>query len=252
MLKKIDPMDRSFVQAKKKQAQIYLDELKDRNNYTRCYLEILDAKSSVENFKLVATALMDIQEPEEAIVYYERALQRQSEDTVLVREVGKALCMTHDYSRAIKYYETQILQDARLLDLRTDLAELYKKLKAFDEARRVLNDALKYLKGMGDGLETKIRNVKYLMLYAECQLEEDMMGPDWKFKENTVARQALIEARALQSTIIEICRESSSEKLDDERLMAAEISFRLGKYDEERIGDAPSAIEAYMDCLKKS
>ena len=55
------------------------------------------------------------------------------------------------------------------------MAELYKKLKAFDEARRVLNDALKYLKGMGDGLETKIRNVKYLMLYAECQLEEDMM-----------------------------------------------------------------------------
>lgn len=52
---------------------------------------------------------------------------------------------------------------------------------------------------MGDGLETKIRNVKYLMLYADCQLEEDMMLPDWKFKENSVARQALIEARALQS-----------------------------------------------------
>lgn len=34
--------------------------------------------------------------------------------------------------------------------------------------------------------------------------------------------------------------------------MAAEISYRLGKYDEERIGDASSAIEAYMDCLKKS
>ena len=29
--------------------------------------------------------------------------------------------------------------------------------------------------------------------------EEDMMMTDWKFKENTVARQALIEARAMQS-----------------------------------------------------
>ena len=160
--------------------------------------------------------------------------------------------MTHDYSRAIKYYETQILQDARLLDLRTDLAELYKRLKAFDEARRILNDALKYLKQMGDGLEVKVRNVKYLMLYAECQLEEDMMMPDWKFKENPVARQALIEARALQTQIIELCRETSSENLDDERTMAAEISYRLGKYDEERIGDPNSAIEAYMDCLKKA
>ena len=33
--------------------------------------------------------------------------------------------------------------------------------------------------------------------------------------------------------------------------MAAEISYRLGKYDEERIGDGNSAMEAYMDCLKK-
>ena len=253
MLKKIGPQEKSFMQAKKKQAQIYLDELKDRNNYTRCYLEILDAKSSVENFKLVATALMDIQEPEEAIVYYERALQRQSEDTLLVREVGKALVMTHDYSRAIKYYETQIHQDERLLDLRTDLAELYKKLKAFEEARRVLNDALKYLKGLGgDSIENKMKNVQYLMLYASCQLEEDMQFSDWKFKENQVARQALIEARALQTQIIEMCRENSSDRLDEERLMAAEISFRLGKYDEERIGDVNSAIEAYNDCLKKA
>jgi len=34
--------------------------------------------------------------------------------------------------------------------------------------------------------------------------------------------------------------------------MAAEISYRLGKYDEERIGDVNSAIEAYNDCLKKA
>jgi len=60
MLKKIQPENRSFMQAKKKQAQIYLDELKDRNNYTRCYLEILDADPSVNNFKMVAGALMDI------------------------------------------------------------------------------------------------------------------------------------------------------------------------------------------------
>ena len=54
--------------------------------------------------------------------------------------------MTHDYSRAIKYYDNQIQQDPRLFDLRTDLAELYKKLKAYEEARRVLTEALKILK----------------------------------------------------------------------------------------------------------
>ena len=67
MLKKIAPDNICFVEAKKKQAQLYLDELKDRTNYKRCYLEILDAEQSVDNFKLTAQALMDIQEPEEAI-----------------------------------------------------------------------------------------------------------------------------------------------------------------------------------------
>lgn len=54
MLKKIAPTSRNFIEAKKKQAQIYLDELKDRVNYTRCYLEILDADKSVDNYKMVA------------------------------------------------------------------------------------------------------------------------------------------------------------------------------------------------------
>jgi tetratricopeptide repeat protein 21B len=62
----------------------------------------------VDNFKLTAQALMEIQEPEEAIQYYEKALDKDRDDLVLIREVGKALVMTHDYNRAIKYYE-QIL-----------------------------------------------------------------------------------------------------------------------------------------------
>ena len=54
--------------------------------------------------------------------------------------------MTHDYNRAIKYYEQTLQDDPSLFDLRTDLAELYIKLKAFDDAKRVLIEALKSLK----------------------------------------------------------------------------------------------------------
>jgi tetratricopeptide repeat protein 21B len=60
MLKKIQPDNQCFVEANKKQAQLYLDELKDRNNYQRCYMEILDADNSIENLKLTGEALMDI------------------------------------------------------------------------------------------------------------------------------------------------------------------------------------------------
>ena len=252
MLKKIQPGDRSFIQAKKKQAQIYLDELKDRQNYTRCYLEILDAKSSVENFKMVAQALMDIQEPEEAIQYYERALERQSEDTNLVREVGRALVMTHDYNRAVKYYETRLQEDPKLLDLRTDLATLYLRLKVFDQAKRVLLDGLRKLKAQVPDLESKSRYVGFLVLVSKVGLEEDMQTPGWKLKENPEAKQAILEALKVQAEVIEICRSSAADRVDEERQLSAEISFRLGGYLEERAGTIEDAIVAYNDCLSRN
>jgi tetratricopeptide (TPR) repeat protein len=48
---------------------------------------------------------MDIQEPEEAIQYYEKALEKDPENILLIREVGYALAMTHDYERAITFYQ---------------------------------------------------------------------------------------------------------------------------------------------------
>lgn len=192
MLKKIQPDNPSFVEAKKKQAQLYLDELKDRMNYQRCYLEILDSNPSVDNLKLTGEALMDIQEPEEAITYYESALKKDPDDLALVREVGRALVMTHDYNRAIRYYENTLRDDPKLFDLRNDLAELYIKLKAFDDSKRVLIDALKSIKDFKQDIDIKSKNVNTLILLQKVYLDEDMQSTDWKFKENSDAKQALI------------------------------------------------------------
>jgi tetratricopeptide repeat protein 21B len=131
---------------------------------------------------------MHIQEPEEAIEYYQKALEKDRDDTILVREVGKALVMTHDYNRAIKYYEDTLKEDKNLLDLRNDLAELYIKLKAYEDAKIVLIDALKYLKDKREDIDIRSKHVQYLLLMAKVFLEEDMQSPDWKFKENEDAK----------------------------------------------------------------
>jgi len=74
------------------------------------------------------------------------------------------------------------------------LAELYIKLKAFDDSKRVLIEALKSLKDFKQDLLSKQRNVNTLVLLAKVYLDEDMQGTDWRFKENPDAKQALIEA----------------------------------------------------------
>lgn len=98
-------------------------------------------------------------------------------------------------------------------------------------------EALKFLKDQKPDIDMKAKNVQYLMMMSKVFLEEDMQQADWHFKENIDAKQALIEARALQTEVIEMCRELSTDRLDQERQLASEISFKLGKYFEERDGN---------------
>lgn len=118
-----------------------------------------------------------------------------TEDVNLIWEVGKALVMTHDYNKTIWYYENALREDPNLLDLWTDLAELYIKLKDFDWAKEILIDAMKYLKNFDEQeTDTKPKKVHYLMLMAKIFLEEDIQKGDWKFKPNVDALGALKEA----------------------------------------------------------
>ena len=48
-----------------------------------------------------------------------------------------------------------------------------------------------------------------------------------------------------------MCRELSTDRLDEERFLAAEISFKLARYLEDRDGNLPDAVVAYNDCLTK-
>lgn len=149
-----------------------------------------------------------------------------TEDISLIREVGRALVMTHDYNKTIRYYENALWEDPNLLDLWTDLAELYIKLKDFDKAKEILIDAMKYLKRFDENeTDTKPKKVHYLLLMAKIFLEEDVQKGEWKFKPNQDALGALKEARNTQSEVIEKCREMQSDNVDKERSVAAEINF---------------------------
>jgi hypothetical protein len=82
--------------------------------------------------------------------------------------------------------------------LRQDLADLCIKLKYFGDAKKVLIDALKFLRDLSKDLEMMSRNVTYLLMMSKVFLEEDMQeSTNWRFKENQEAKQALIEARHL-------------------------------------------------------
>ena len=78
-------------------ADVYLKYIKDRRNYTKCYHELLEAAPTFENYKLLGDALMKINEPHDAVIYYEKAFELNNTDKDIVRVIGNALSLTYDY-----------------------------------------------------------------------------------------------------------------------------------------------------------
>jgi tetratricopeptide repeat protein 21B len=77
--------------------EIFLNQMSNRRLFEKCYYDIVAADPAVDNQLLLGKALMRIQEPEEAITVYEKALAGLKGDLFLTREIGKALVLTHDY-----------------------------------------------------------------------------------------------------------------------------------------------------------
>ncbi|EPY80279.1 tetratricopeptide repeat protein 21B [Camelus ferus] len=99
MLRNVTAEQPYFVEAKEKMAAIYLKHRKEKMLYITCYREIAERMPSPRSFLLLGDAYMNIQEPEEAIVAYEQALNQNPKDGTLASKIGKALVKTHNYSK---------------------------------------------------------------------------------------------------------------------------------------------------------
>uniref|UniRef100_A0A665UEE5 Tetratricopeptide repeat domain 21B n=1 Tax=Echeneis naucrates TaxID=173247 RepID=A0A665UEE5_ECHNA len=141
MLRNITPEQPYYIQAKEKMAGIYLNHRKEKRLYASCYREMVEKLPSPHTYLLLGDAYMNIQEPEKAIEVYECALKKNPKDGALASKIGKALVKTHNYGKAINYYEAALKTEQQNF-LRYDLAELLLKMKQYELCERVLHESL--------------------------------------------------------------------------------------------------------------
>lgn len=60
ILKNVDPTANGYMDARKKLASIYLDQMKQRRQYAKCYEDLAHTFPTTENLKLYGDALMSI------------------------------------------------------------------------------------------------------------------------------------------------------------------------------------------------
>ncbi|KAF5302439.1 hypothetical protein FQR65_LT08528 [Abscondita terminalis] len=160
LLSNVHPKESYFLQAKTKLANIILEYRQDEKAYLQCYLEMAEVDAGPESLILLADAYLNILEVEKALETYEKAVNINPKDAYLCSKMGKALVKTHNFSRAITYYQEAIkLTDNS--DLKLQLTDLYIKLQKLDKAEIMLTS------------EIEIENAK---------TEEDLLNLQYKTK----------------------------------------------------------------------
>lgn len=145
-------------------AHIYLNKRKDRILFAQCFKELVRNCPGSNSFLMLGDACMSIQgdlkncnserimykclikllysiEPDEAIEAYIQAFKQNPSDALLASKLGRSYVKTHQYKKAISYYQ-EAIQNPENYALKLDLAELFLKLKQFSNAEQTLVDEI--------------------------------------------------------------------------------------------------------------
>lgn len=236
MLQSVTPEKTYYPQAVEKMANIYLHYRKDRQRYAGCYQQLVEKRNDARSYLLLGDAYMNIQEPDQAIEVYETALKKNPRDGALASKVGKALAKTHNFAKAIKYYEAA-LRSGSLSVLRYDLAELHLKLKQYDKAERVLNTALEQ-EHVGD-MSMMIEEVRFQMLLAQVHQHTGNLQE---------AVQTLARARQVQSIVVTRTADEQADSASEQKSLAGMICRQMAEHST-TMKDFSTAIQYYKEAL---
>ncbi|KAL2804032.1 tetratricopeptide repeat protein 21A isoform 2 [Daubentonia madagascariensis] len=238
VLRNITPKQPCYTEAKEKMASIYLQTRKDIRLYIGCYHELCEHLPGPHTSLLLGDAFMNIQEPEKALEVYDEAYRKNPHDAYLVSRIGQAYVKTHQYTKAINYYEAaQKISGQDFLCCH--LAELLLKLKKFNKAEKVLKQALEH--EFAKDIPSMMNDVKCLLLLAkvyESQKKEDVV-------------ETLNKALDLQSRILKRVPLEQPEMIPSQKQLAASICIQFGEhYLAEK--EYAKAVKAYKDALSYS
>lgn len=253
MLRTMKPDHPQFAMAKAAMADIYLKHRKDKKAYARCYKAIVDHAPTVQNYLILGDALLSIQEPADAILAFQQAMEIDShKDPSLVRKIGSAMMQTHDYDRAIQYYHDALKKpSAQQQELRQDLARLYRRLQRWDDAIRELEEALQVVMEEGPKktryrVDTLVQLARVHSDFADSRanLSGGMTGAVPQCSE------CLRQARDLLNELLMQVRVDDEQTLKTLRQESADLNFMLGEYYETRERNLEYAVGYYGETLR--
>lgn len=238
MLRDVQPNQPYYTEVKRKMADIYLRVRMDKKLYIACYRELSEHLPGAHTSLLLGDAYINIQEPEKALEVYDQAQRKKPNDAVLVKRVGLCLVKTHQYKKAINYYEVALKMSPEDF-LYSDLAELFIKLKNYGKAESLLQHALDH--GPVSDLPSLVNDVKFLML----------LGRTYKNSKKELLVETLSKALDVQARILKRVPLEQPDMNTRQQQVASKICEQLADYYLEE-KDYPNALKYYKQAISSS
>ncbi|XP_011313823.1 tetratricopeptide repeat protein 21B-like [Fopius arisanus] len=235
-LNEIKPEEVYYLEAHTRLAEIHLHHRKDRQAFARCFRELVEHCPGSKTYSMLGDAYMAIQEPDRAIEAYEQSLKNSHGDRVLASKMGKALVKTHQYSRAVDYYK-EVVSIKECGELKLDMADLFMRLRQFDNAEGVLVQELQDARGATDYEHLENRGRQLLLLAKVRERSGNLQ----------MALLTLREAKENQVRCIQ--RKSVNSSAINHKQMLAEVCLTMADH-ATIVRDWEQAITHYKEALQ--
>ncbi|EGZ21563.1 hypothetical protein PHYSODRAFT_491661 [Phytophthora sojae] len=215
MLSSVPVSSPAFTKAQMVKADIYLQYRKDKHLYARCYQELVALNPCHATHVSLAEAYLRIQMLDQAVESFERAKALSPGDPTIAGRIGRVLISKHDYLKAVDYYETALKLAPGNLVLRKDLAELYAKLRHYDQALRVVQQAP----------SNDSEALSHLLQVVDLQLVLPTIHRGLGSDEMAV--QALLKAYAIQKVVLDRQKDEQPDVLSKQRAAIANTCYQI-------------------------
>ncbi|XP_062122362.1 tetratricopeptide repeat protein 21B-like [Drosophila sulfurigaster albostrigata] len=216
LLSSIKPDQTYYVQARIQLANIYLQHQKNRCGFAKCFKDLVEIRPEPQNFLMLGEACLSIQETTTAICAYRNAYKMSPSNAVLARELGRAYVKSHHYAKALKYYH-EVIQNPDCSALKLDLAELFLKLKHYQNSVNILSETDGH-KINDDSLTELQLRTKRLLLLARVHEKSGNVSESLKALDRARDNQVIIQKR---------CAIDQSESLHEQhKILSNSFSYR--------------------------
>ena len=254
MLEKIQDDSPTFMKAQLLKAEIMLNNNRDKEGFTLCYEQLVEKDKSSAAYSMLGEAYLRILNPEAAVDAFEQAYRLDPSNAQLRERIGKSLVATHEYHRAIDFYESALREVSKSIApgqskpseavaLGHDLAKLYMKLGRIESSIRVLHITLHETPKDIYEMRNDISTLKMLFEVQRAGIPAEAYETLQKAKD--LQKLVLNDVRMSSSTL----SANSSDIVEEEKKLYSAFCVQLGtilQTDE----DAKGAEMQYREALQ--